>query len=70
MLRRPPTSIELKLDDVVEYEDVRREQEANKEQNKKPYNDPPAWQQGPKSKQEIYNRIGYAPQNSMNNSKY
>ncbi|KAF5270746.1 hypothetical protein FQA39_LY01484 [Lamprigera yunnana] len=54
MLRRPPTSIELKLDDVIEYEVVRREQEANKEQNKKqPYNDPPAWQPGPKSKQEI-----------------
>lgn len=61
MLRRPPTSIELKLDDVVEYETARKEQEAAKAQmkNSKPYNEPPAWQAGPKAKEEVHNRIGY-----------
>ncbi|KAF2889503.1 hypothetical protein ILUMI_16669 [Ignelater luminosus] len=64
MIRRFPTSIELKLDDVVEYETMRKEQEAAREQqkNSKPYNEPPCWQAGPKSKQEIHARIGYLPQ--------
>lgn len=61
MLRRPPTSIELKLDDITEYEQMR--QEVAKEQMKvsKAYNEVPNWQPAPKTKEEIYNRIGYVP---------
>lgn len=61
MLRRPLTAIELKFDDMVEYEEMRRE--AAKEQAKagKPSNDLPTWQAGPKSKEEVYQRIGYIP---------
>lgn len=72
MLRRPPTSIELKLDDVSEYENLRRELETAKEPSKisKPYNEPPTWQPGPKTKQEIHNRIGYvAPNRSPTNNQ-
>lgn len=67
MIRRPPTSIELKLDDLGEYEAYRREQETAKEQSKgsKPQ-EPPAWTAGPKAKQEIYERIGYFPPNNAN----
>lgn len=61
MLRRPPTSLELKLDDIVEYETLRRNQEALKKGQAKPYNEPPKWNPGPKSKSEVYGRIGYAP---------
>jgi hypothetical protein len=32
MIRRSPTRIELKLDDIQEYESMRREQESRKEQ--------------------------------------
>ncbi|KAG5883273.1 hypothetical protein JTB14_018119 [Gonioctena quinquepunctata] len=58
MLRRPPTSIELKLDDINEYEEIRQQ---SKEKQQKPFPDPPSWQPGPKSKQEIYSRVGYVP---------
>lgn len=61
MLRRPPTSIELKLDDLSEYEMLRREQDLNKENSKssKPYNEVPKWQPGHKPTKEVYERIGY-----------
>lgn len=61
MLRRPPTSIELKLDDIAEYEEMRQEAAKEQMKNSKSYNDVPNWQPGPKSKQEIYQRIGYVP---------
>lgn len=58
MLRRPPTSIELKLDDINEYEEIKQ----NKEKNKKSFCDQPVWAPaGAKSKQEMYNRVGYVP---------
>lgn len=65
MIRRPPTSIVLKMDDVTEYELLRKEQETNKDQSKstKSCNQVPSTQIGPKSKQEIHTRIGYNPSN-------
>lgn len=67
MLRRPPVSIELKLEDLAEYENYRREQELSKDQSKtsKTSQDTPNWSQGPKTKQEIYGRIGYVPPSTI-----
>ncbi|XP_044272587.1 anaphase-promoting complex subunit CDC26-like [Tribolium madens] len=60
MLRRPPTTIELKVDDIREYEYMR--QQIAKEQEKgKGFEGAPNWQSGPKSKEEVYSRIGYVP---------
>lgn len=56
MLRRPPTSIQLKLDDISEYEEKLQElakSSPNKTLNELTWN--------PKSKQEVYSRIGYVP---------
>ncbi|KAK2702011.1 hypothetical protein QYM36_019397 [Artemia franciscana] len=36
MMRRPPTRIELKLDDLQDLEDMKREHEASKERNASP----------------------------------
>lgn len=60
MLRRNLTSIELKLDDIMEYENVHRERVAAKEQKatKSDYNEPPAVPE-PKTRQEVLARIGY-----------
>lgn len=59
MLRRPATSIEVKLDDFSEYEEMRQQQ--SKEKQQKPFPETPNWLPGPKSKQEVYARIGYVP---------
>ncbi|CAG9827510.1 unnamed protein product [Diabrotica balteata] len=56
MLRRPPTSIELKLDDISEYEEMKQ----NKEKQQKSFS-PPVWSVAPKTNKEIYARIGYVP---------
>lgn len=61
MLRRPPTTIELKLDDITEYEQMRQEIAKDQMKISRPYNEVPNWQPGPKSKEEIYSRIGYVP---------
>lgn len=62
MLRRTPTSIELKLDDINEFEEMRQEMAKEQSPPSKPsYNDVPNWQSGPKTKEEIYQRIGYVP---------
>ncbi|XP_046673817.1 anaphase-promoting complex subunit CDC26-like [Homalodisca vitripennis] len=62
MIRRSPTRIELKLEDLTEYQPMRREYEANKEQRQVEQRN---W--GPnKPKQDIqqtiHDRIGYNPQ--------
>lgn len=57
MLRRPPISIQLKLDDISEYEEMRQQ---SKDKSKS-FNEPPLIQTGPKSKQEIFSRVGYVP---------
>lgn len=67
MLRRPPTAIELKLDDIIEYEQHRRKVRQDKLQ--KNLSDLPSFEAGPKSKQEIYNRIGYNPSQSNGGQK-
>lgn len=61
MIRRNPTRIELKLDDLSEYNHIRRQFEDKKEsraaQSTQTLNVPP------KPKQEgIHERIGYNPQ--------
>lgn len=61
MLRRPPTSIELTLDDIAEYEEMRNNATKEQMSTSKSYNDVPNWQSGPKTKEQIYNRIGYVP---------
>lgn len=58
MLRRPPTNIELKIDDIRDYEYMRQQMLKDQEKNKS-FGESPAWQCGPKSKEEIYSRIGY-----------
>ncbi|KAJ3646177.1 hypothetical protein Zmor_023775 [Zophobas morio] len=63
MLRRPPTTVELKLDDIREYEYKRQQMGKDQEKQSKNFGDtPPPWSGGPKSKEEIYSRIGYAPE--------
>lgn len=65
MIRRSPTRIELKLDDMVEFHPLKREFEATKEQR---LLEQKSWIPAPttKSKQEIqqiiHDRIGYNPQ--------
>ncbi|KAL1498427.1 hypothetical protein ABEB36_009232 [Hypothenemus hampei] len=53
MLRRPPTAIELKLDDITEYEQHMRKV---KLQSSLPLN-LPSVHTGPKGKLEIHNRV-------------
>ena len=68
MIRRSPTRIELKLDDIQEYESMRREQESRKEQQAaESHGGVETWAPGvPKTKQEIiHERIGYVPQPRM-----
>lgn len=59
MIRRSPTRIELKLDDLTEYSQVRREFEAAKDHRA---TQGCGWNPPPKTKQEIHERIGYVPQ--------
>lgn len=65
MLRRPPTSIQLKLDDITEYE-VMKLQTKDKA---KTSNEPPTLQVGPKSKQEIFSRIGIVPPEQQHSNR-
>jgi anaphase-promoting complex subunit 12 len=68
MIRRSPTRIELKLDDIQEYESMRREQESRKEQQSENHSSSvEPWAPGvSKTKQEIiHERIGYVPQPRM-----
>lgn len=60
MIRRSPTRLELKLDDLTEYNTNRREFETGKEQRAAQNTN---WNVLPKTKQEIvHERIGYVPQ--------
>lgn len=60
MIRRSPTRIELKLDDLTEYNQIRRQFEDMKENRAaQTY----GWNPPPKTKQDaIHERIGYVPQ--------
>lgn len=57
MLRRTPTSIQLKLDDIKEYDEMRAELAKEKATGSP---ESPMWLIGPKTKQEIQARIGYS----------
>jgi anaphase-promoting complex subunit 12 len=67
MIRRSPTRIELKLDDIQEYDSIRREQESRNEQPTENRSSAEPWAPGvSKTKQEIiHERIGYVPQPRM-----
>lgn len=61
-MRRSPTRIEARLDDLQEFEVLRKENEAKKAADKSTFN-PTSW--GGKTLQsEIQERIGYVPQTS------
>lgn len=62
MIRRSPTRIDLRLDDLAEYETLKKERDALREAEKiiGPFN-PAAWK-GKLSTNEIQERIGYVPQ--------
>ncbi|KAK7870223.1 hypothetical protein R5R35_003493 [Gryllus longicercus] len=64
MIRRSPTRIEVKLDDLQEYENMRREQEARKEQQQNNSVLGEAWAPGASKLPQavVHDRIGYAPQ--------
>lgn len=65
MLRRKPTRIELKLDDLEEYEAVKKEREAQKKVPTTPQLDSPiaSSEMTEKSKRDmIHERIGFNPQ--------
>lgn len=66
MLRRPPVMIQLKLDDISEYEEMRQQSK----DKSKTLNEPPTWApSGPKTKQEIYSRVGYVPPDQQQPSR-
>lgn len=67
MIRRPLTEITLKLDDVQEYENLNHDQAKRSAMAfdlQKHY--PKSLGIGPKSTEEILNRIGYAPKKKPN----
>lgn len=61
MIRRSPTRIDLRLDDLTEYEAMKKEKESKKENEKSGPTNPPSWG-GKVSQTEIQERIGYVPQ--------
>ncbi|XP_012237730.1 anaphase-promoting complex subunit CDC26-like [Bombus vosnesenskii] len=65
MIRRSPTRIDLRLDDLQEYEAMRKALEAKKESERPPttFNPPPWGGKIPQS--EIQERIGYMPQQAQ-----
>lgn len=64
MIRRPLTEIVLKLDDLQEYENYRREQTNNSSATSEMQEDTPkslSLVGGTKTTEEVHSRIGYAP---------
>lgn len=69
MIRRSPTRIELKLDDLQEFEAIRKEREGKKESDKQNgFNPSSIWPKIPQS--EIQERIGYVPQTSQQSATH
>lgn len=64
MIRRSPTRIDLRLDDLQEYETMRKALEAKKESERQPTFNPPSWG-GKMPQSEIQERIGYMPQQNQ-----
>ncbi|XP_021056563.1 anaphase-promoting complex subunit CDC26 [Mus pahari] len=75
MLRRKPTRLELKLDDIEEFESIRKDLEARKKQKEDVEGVGTSDGEGvaglsndPKSREQMINdRIGYKPQLKGNN---
>ena len=68
MLRRNPTRIELKLDDISEYTDMREsEMKKDKEKANSQTFTLTTGTTAAKSKQEVQDRIGYVPHPRPNN---
>ncbi|XP_028635784.1 anaphase-promoting complex subunit CDC26 [Apodemus sylvaticus] len=75
MLRRKPTRLELKLDDIEEFESIRKDLEARKKQKEDVEGVGTSDGEGaaglssdPKSREQMINdRIGYKPQLKTNN---
>lgn len=67
MIRRSPSRIEVRLDDLQEYEAIRKERESKKTSDKSLVCNPPSWG-GKASQSEIQERIGYVPQQSTTHS--
>lgn len=62
MIRRPLTEITLKLDDLQEYESLRRDQANNSSATSEMQEDTPkSFGIRTNTVEEIHNRIGYAP---------
>lgn len=57
MIRRSPTKIDLRIDDLAEYEALKKEREAKKTTDKE-QGGIPAWGQKP-TQTEIHERIGF-----------
>ncbi|KAF3424405.1 hypothetical protein QLX08_011550 [Tetragonisca angustula] len=65
MIRRSPTRLDLRLDDLEEYEAMRKALEAKKESERPPTTfSPPTWG-GKVPQNEIQERIGYMPQQTQ-----
>ncbi|CAG9767419.1 unnamed protein product [Ceutorhynchus assimilis] len=64
MIRRPPTAIELTMDDIIEFEQQRRKVRQEKLEKCISKSCSVFFETGgPKTKTEIHNRIGYNPSN-------
>nr|CAD7207629.1 unnamed protein product [Timema douglasi] len=69
MIRRSPTRIQLKLDDLQEYESMRRTQELLEKSAEGAFPPTTEWTalrvSTKTSKEEIHERIGYVPQSRV-----
>lgn len=62
MIRRSPTRIDMRLDDLQEYEEMKKAHETKKDPDRKSSSmNPPVWG-GKVPQNEIQERIGYIPQ--------
>ncbi len=61
MLRRNPTRIELKLDDMSEYTDMRDEMKNHKDMKTGTPNVSSSSMMATKTRQEVHDRLGYVP---------
>lgn len=73
MIRRSPTRIDMRLDDVQEYEELQKTRDAKKKAERQSSSsssmNPPVWG-GKVPQSEIQERIGYVlPQNSSAHSR-
>lgn len=65
MIRRSPTRIDLRLEDLQEYDPIKKEHESKKESERQSVFNLPLWG-GKVTQSEIQERIGYAQQSRPN----